>query len=338
MMRWVFLSNMILMFVSSSVLTALDGLLAAEASQSVRNRIVRVVTVSQAGLRRDANDLLEPTMSRLNQAASFHPDIACLPELFSNRAPEPVPGPVTQKLATWAREHASYVILGLKTKKAGRIYNSAILIDRMGQIIGQYNKVHPTEEEIKEGTTPGDDVGPPVFKTDFGTIGIQICFDVNWRDEWRQLKQAGAQIVFWPSAYPAGRQLPALALSNEYYIVSSTMDRPSHIYDISGDIRASSGKYEEWAGASIPLGKRLFEIDYNAGKVQQLQQKYGPKVQVVWFHDSDWFTLASLDPNLTVEDLIAEYGLTPLDEYLSRCTRVIDRARAEAMDKAQPRQ
>ena len=168
------------------------------ASQSNPDRIVRVVTISQEGLKMGTKDLLEPTMARLNQAASFHPDIACLPEMFSNRAPEPVPGPVTEKLAAWAREHSSYVIFGLRTKKGGIIYNTAVLMDRKGQIIGQYNKIHPTDGELKDGTTPGEDVGPPVFKTDFGTIGIQICFDVNWREEWRHLKEQGAQIVFWP--------------------------------------------------------------------------------------------------------------------------------------------
>jgi len=333
MMRWVTYSILSLMFMSLPALNSSSGQQATENSQSVRNRLVRIVTVSQEGIQRGTNDLLEPTMARLNQAASFHPDIACLPELFSNRAPESVPGPATERLATWARAHSSYLIFGLKTKKSNNVYNSAILIDRKGQIIGQYNKVHPTEEEIKQGTTPADEVGPSLFRTDFGTIGIQICFDVNWRDEWRRLKQGGAQIVFWPSAYPAGRQLPALALLNEYYIVSSTMDRLSHIYDITGDDLASSGKYQEWAGAAVPLGKRLFEIDYNAEKAHQILKKYGTKLQVAWYHDSDWFTLASLDPNLSVEDLIAEFGLTPLDDYIARCTKVIDQARADASGK-----
>ena len=297
-------------------------------------KIVRVVTVSQAQLQRQANDLLDPTMAILNHSASFQPDIACLPELFTDGAAEPVPGPVTERLARWAREHSSYVVFGLKTKEGDRIYNSAILIDRKGQLIGEYHKIHPTEDEIKGGITPGDDIGPAVFKTDFGTIGIQICFDVNWRDEWHRLKQRGAKIVFWPSAYPAARQLPALALSNEFYIVSSTSTGSASIYDITGEVLATSGKYREWAGAALPLGKRLFEVDRNAAKAAEIEQKYGPKVQVTWYHDSDWFTLASLDPHLTVEDLIAEYGLTPLREYLTESTKLIDRARAEAQGKA----
>lgn len=308
--------------------------MALGASQSSGDRIVRVVTLSQDGLEFGANDLLEPTMARLNRAASFHPDIACLPEVFSNRAPEQVPGVVTERLAMWAREHSSYVIFGLKTKQGNVVYNSAILLDRKGQVIGQYNKAHPTEGELKERITPGEDAGPPVFTTDFGVIGIQICFDVNWRDGWRHLKEQGAQIVFWPAAYPAGRQLPALALTNQFYVVSAVEGGAAHIFDITGEPLATTGKYQDWA-AALPLGKRLFEVDYNAPKVQEIQQKYGSRVEVTWYHDSDWVTVASLDPNLSTEYLIKEYGLTPLDDYLARSAKEQNQARAEAEHKVQ---
>jgi len=295
------------------------------------NPIPRIVTVSQAGLlRRAGSDLLEPTLERLNLARSFKPDIVCLPELFSNRDAEIVPGRVTDQLATWARTNSSYVIFGLRTKKAGRDFNSAILLDRKGKVVGQYDKVHPTEDEIQNGVTPGADASEPVFRTDFGMIGIQICFDVNWREGWQRLKQHGAQIIFWPSAYPAARQLPAMALSNEIYIVSSTVSGQSSIYDITGEVLASTGVHQEWVGAAIPLGKRVFETDYNAVKIPDLQRDYGSKIQVVWYHDSDWITLASLDPNLTVEELIGKYGLVPLREYISRATRTINAAKSKA--------
>ena len=52
-------------------------------------------------------------------------------------------------------------------------------------------------------------------------------------------------------------------------------------------------------------------------------------MEVVWFHEDDWFTLASVDPQLTVEDLIAEYGLTPLDDYRKRASQAVDSARSK---------
>jgi len=314
------------------------ALLAADArkpAQTRRNPIVRVVTITQADLKRESGDLLEETIARLDQAASFQPDIACLPELFPNRPPEPVPGPVTERLAAWARQHSSYVVFGLKTRTGGEVFNSAVLIDREGQVNGVYSKIHPTEGELKEGTTPGR-VDPPLFKTDFGIIGVQICFDINWWDTWKQLKQRGAKIVFFPSAFPAARQLSALALMNQYYIVSSAMRGSSKIYDITGEVLSSSGNYQQWAGAALPIGKRLFEIDFHVKKAREIQQKYGSKVEVVWFHDDDWFTLASLDPDLTVEDLMSEFGLTPLSDYRVRATAVIDKAREGAVEQVVP--
>ena len=334
-MRLISFSLVALAVLFSSLVAVAKGPLGTAEGPPGHKQIVRVVTISQEGLERGTSDLLEPTVARLDRASFFHPDIACLPEMFSNGDPEPVPGRVTERLSAWARQHSSYVVFGLRTKKGDRVYNSAILLDRKGQIIGQYNKIHPTEDELKDGTTPGEDIDPPVFKTDFGTIGIQICFDVNWREKWRRLKEQGAQIVFWPSAYPAARQLPALALVNEYYVVSSTMSGVAHIYDITGQVLAASGKYQDWAEAAIPLGKRLFEVDYNSSKAQEIQQKYGSRVEVNWYHDSDWFTLASLDPDLSVEDLIREYGLTPLDEYIARATKVINQARTSAENKEQ---
>jgi beta-ureidopropionase len=185
----------------------------------VRNHLVRVVTVSTDRLAANSRGgILEGAMERLNDAASFQPDIACLPELFTRSAAEAVPGPTTKLLGAWAQKHSCYVIAGIKTLSAGRTYNSAVLLDRRGQLIGQFNKIHPTERELEEGITPGLP-DPPVFDTDFGRIGIQICFDVNWWENWKRLKEKGARIVFFPAAYPAAQQLSAIALANEFFVV-----------------------------------------------------------------------------------------------------------------------
>jgi len=291
--------------------------------QSGRNHIVRVVTVSQEDLDRRSRDYLEQTLARLDQAASFQPDIVCLPEVFPRGPAEPVPGPVTNRLSDWARKHGCYVVAGLKTKTNGRVYNSAVLIDRKGEITGQFNKMHPTEGELQEGIVPGG-VDPPVFQTDFGVIGIQICFDVNWWDNWKRLKEKGAKIVFFPSAYPAYRQVAALALTNQFYVVSSPTSRQAHIYDITGKVLAASGHAQHWAAAALPMGKRLFETDFHVKKAREIQQKYGSKVELEWFHDDDWFTLASVDPELTTEEIIAEFGLTPLNDYRVRATKAVE--------------
>ncbi|MCP5116825.1 MAG: carbon-nitrogen hydrolase family protein [bacterium] len=301
---------------------------AGQAEPPPRNPIVRVVTVGQAGLGGKGQELFEDTLERLERAASYRPDIACLPELALRDIEEPALGPVRERLAKWARRNSSYLIYGIRARDNGKTYNSAILLGREGNVAGEFDKMYPTESELRDGISPGD-AEPPVFETDFGLIGIQICFDVNWWENWKRLKKKGAKIIFFPAAYPAATRIGMLALMNEIYIVSSTQDRPSRIYDITGRVLASSGRFEPWAAAALPLGKRLFEIDYHTRKAREIQKKYGAKVRVTWYHDDDWFTLASLAPELTVADLITEFGLTPLDEYRQRATRAVERAQQE---------
>ena len=300
----------------------------AEERRPARNQLVRVVTISTDRLE-GKGGILEGAMERLNQAASFQPDIACLPEIFTHSAAEPAPGPTTTRLGEWARKHSCYVIAGLNTLSGGRTYNSAVLLDRRGQLVGQFDKIHPTEKELDQGIAPGAP-DPPVFETDFGKIGIQICFDVNWWDNWKRLKEKGAQIVFFPAAYPAAQQLSAIALMNEFFVVSSTWARPSRIYDITGRILSASDLYQEWAGAVLPLGRRLYEVDFHVQKVRSIQEKYGSKVDVHWYHDDDWFTLASLDPHLTVDDINKEFGLTPLRDYRIRAAKAVESFRSKA--------
>lgn len=294
-----------------------------------RNPSVRIVAISQDGLRdKTPEEIVAATLTRLDRAASFRPDIASLPEAFTRGEPQTVPGPATERLAKWAREHNCYVICPILTRDEDRTYNSAVLIDRKGRIAGQYHKIRPTESELRSGTSPGP-VDPPVFETDFGTIGIQICFDVNWHRQWRHLKERGAKVVFFISAYPAARQIRTLAWLNQYFVVASTRARGSSIYDVTGEVLASSGQYQKWAGAVLPLGKTVFEIDFHVSKMREIQRKYGSRVEVAWYHDDDLVTLASLDPELTVEDLIREYELTPHQDYIRRAQRQQDELRSK---------
>ena len=292
-----------------------------------KDRAVQVATVTQDYLRElPREEMVNATLGRLEAAACRRPDIVCLPEAFTGNEPEPVPGPMTQRLSEWAKAKSAYVICPITAQEGDGAFNSAILLDRHGEIVGRYNKMHPTEGELGRGVRPGADA--PVFQTDFGTIGMQICFDVNWRDVWASLKQRGAEIIFWPSAYPAHRMLSALAWMNEVYVVSSTMTRASRIYDITGEVMSQSGMFQPWAQATLHLGKRLFEIDYHTDTIRKVEQRYGRRVLIQWYHDEDWFTLTSVDPELSTDSIIGEFEMVPLQPYHARCERAIEEARS----------
>jgi beta-ureidopropionase len=276
-----------------------------------------VMSMAKTGLEKD-KDIVGGMINRIRIMSLYKPDIICLPEIFkgtSAKEAETVPGSTTDRLAVIAKELGCYIICPLHTKKGGKVYNSAVLIDRKGELVGQYDKIHPVSVESERGVTPGSSP-PPVFRTDFGTIGIQICFDINWVEEWKSLKEQGAEIVFWPSAYPAGRNLQAYAWLFKYYVVGSPWRDPATIYDISGDLMASSGQYEHWAFARLNLEKVFLEITDYAERLDDMKRKYGRKVLIRYYNDEDWVTIESRSPDLKMSEILNEYKLVPHWNYI----------------------
>jgi len=284
--------------------------------RSPREPLVLSVTIEKIDKNRN---IPEQMIERMLVTATYKPDLICLPEAFSTtpETAETVPGPTVNIFSNYAKKHQCYVICPIHARKNGKIYNTAVLIDREGKVIGMYDKIYPTEGEIDAGVTPGN-LTPPVFKTDFGTIGILICFDVNWIDAWRKLKEQGAEIIFWTAAYPAGRMLPSYAWMFQYYVVGCSRRDPALIYDMSGDLITSSGTYEHWALASLNLEKIFCEIDFHVKKVKQIRKKYGRKVRIVYYNNEDWVTIESRSSDLTIKQLIDEFGLVSHHDYINR--------------------
>ena len=173
--------------------------------------------------------------------------------------------------------------------------------------------------------TPGA-LMPPVFITDFGTIGMQICMDASWFENWRLLKEAGAEIVFFPSQGPFGDTLAYHAWMNQYYIVSATGE-DARILDITGDIIASDGEFARWACAPVNLEKELIHIWPHVQKFDDIQKKFGRKLRIKIYHPENWATIESLDPDLKVRDVLKEYGLPTYEEQLKEATEIQDKYR-----------
>ena len=196
-------------------------------------REVWVASMCQVGLKaQNTQEMCKKMLDRMEEVTPYQPDIICTPEVFPfvgltgdrksvSEVAEERTGPVLDQFADYARRHHCYVICSTYTKEAGHCYIASVLFDREGRYVGEYRKTNPTDGELKLGVTPGP-LHQSVFETDFGTMGIQICYDVNWYDNWRRLSDAGAKIVFWPSAFAGGMMLNSLAWMNKFYIVSST--------------------------------------------------------------------------------------------------------------------
>jgi predicted amidohydrolase len=286
---------------------------------------VWIATLSQTGIEgRDHEEKVNGFLQRLREIEPYQPDIVCLPEAFpyvgrpplSEIAEVPV-GRFCRPFAEFAGRNQCYVICPVYTKENGRYYNAAVIIDRKGVAVGEYRKAHPTIGEMERGITPGP-LDPPVFHTDFGTVGVQICYDIEWSDGWKKLQQSDAEIVFWPSAFAGGRALNAKAQLHQYCVVSSTRKDTAKICDISGEQIAWTGRWNHWICAPVNLEKAFLHTwPYNR-HFTAIQAKYGRRVHIRTFHEEEWTIIESRSREVKVADVLNEFGIKTYEQHIRR--------------------
>jgi len=204
------------------------------------------------------------------------------------------------------------------------------LIDRKGNIAGIYDKVFPFWGEgfHDPPSVPGKDI--PVFETDFGKIGMAICFDANFPDAFKRLSDLGAELVIWPSAYSGGMSLQAHAINHNYYIVTSTLVPDCIMYDITGrEIYYQKNPAGiNISRLNIDLDRRIFHFDLNIGKRDRLLREHAGEIeQDTCLEREGWFTLRALKSGVSVKKLAKEYGLEELSDYKKRKGDELDRLR-----------
>jgi predicted amidohydrolase len=272
---------------------------------------------------------LRSALEWIDQAATDKPDIIVLPEIFPAtgvaaeewvQIAQTVPGPITDAVGERARRYNAYIICPMVERKGGKVYNSAVLIDRNGQPMGSYHKIHPTIGEIEAGITPGTD--PVVFETDFGWIGCAICFDLNFRDVMEGLKGNGAEAVFFSSMYRGGLQLSIWAFDFGVWMISATPGEMSAIVDPLGKVKATSWNYNRIISKVINLDYAVLHIDYSHPKWNDIKAKYGNGVELDVSAPEGVFCLYSHAPDVTVQDIIEEFELETRDEYFARANRI----------------
>lgn len=165
-----------------------------------------------------------------------------------------VPGPVTEMLGGLARRRKAWVAAGLYEREGRAVYNTAVLLDREGRVAGKYRKVYLPREEVERGLTPGH--AYPVFETDFGRVGMMICYDVFFPDPARALAAQGADVIVLPIWGGDETLAAARAIENKVFLVASGYDHPTYIMDPDGKRVAQAPQRGEVALAEIDLSRR----------------------------------------------------------------------------------
>ena len=178
----------------------------------------------------------------LEKIKDENPDFVILPEMFccpyqTENFPiyaEKEGGPVWQQLSGYAKQYGIYLIGGSMPEKdaEGNVYNTSYIFDREGKQIGKHRKVHLFDIDVKGGQTfkesdtltAGD--SNTVFDTEFGKIGVMLCFDIRFPELSRMMVNDGAKVIFVPAAFnmttgPAHWELSfrTRALDNQIYMV-----------------------------------------------------------------------------------------------------------------------
>jgi len=266
-------------------------------------------------------------------------DLAILPETavtgeVAGRAvicAVPFDGPVQEAFARKAREHHCYIVVPtylLETQGKKICSNAGILVGRQGEVVGTYRKLHLAvpvgSDSMEGGSTPGKEV--PVFACDFGKLGIQICFDMEYDYGWEQLARKGAELVAWPTQSPQTAQPAFRALRHRYYVVSSTWRNNASIFEPTGRITAQIKPPEQVLVQEIDLSYALLPWSKELQNGMALRAKYGDKVGFRYYEDEDRGIFWSNDPGVTIGQMIRSIGVSEEEEEFHRIDRLFHKA------------
>lgn len=210
------------------------------------------------------------------------------PRLVSERtrilaAAEPIPGTSTNHFAALARELGVWIVFGIDENRAGKLYNTAVLMDPQGTIIGCYSKVHLQNWMEASGVNHGDSF--PVWDVVIDGIqtklGIEICYDIQHPESTLELVLGGAEVVLNPYCTDDFARAPLVhlyqtrALENAVFIVRVNYAAP-HNNGTSGIFNFEGATQEELGPAEgILVG------DLNLTALRKYRGKwnpvYGPK-------------------------------------------------------------
>jgi hypothetical protein len=226
---------------------------------------------------------------------------------------------VQKFFAQTARQNNCYIVYSAHREMPdGTRRNSSVLIDRKGNVVGIYDKNHPTIGEMEKGIVCGKDA--PVIECDFGRVAMAICFDLNFDELRLKYARAGPDLIIFSSMYHGGLMQGYWAYSCRCHFVGAVAGRatPSEIRNPLGQVVASNTNYFDFAVATVNLDCKLVHLDYNWERLRRLKSKYGPKVTISDPGCLGAVLVSSEHETVSVDEMIEEFEIELLDDYFAR--------------------
>ncbi|HZF09444.1 MAG TPA: nitrilase-related carbon-nitrogen hydrolase [Thermoanaerobaculia bacterium] len=182
------------------------------------------IALAQLAASPDRTANLDRVTAAMQEAKQAGADLVAFPEVVLDRffpvrpndraalaLAEPIPGPVTDRIAALARELGIVTVFNLyEVDSAGRRFDSSPVFDADGRLLGVTRMLHITDYEGFHEQSyyhPGDlsgEAGLPVYDTRVGRIGVAICYDRHYPEVMRSLGVQGAELVVIPQAGTVG--------------------------------------------------------------------------------------------------------------------------------------
>jgi len=186
---------------------------------------------------------LKAASDMLKRAAESGADMAALPEMFNcpydnkkfgEYAEEVGKGITSQKISELSGELGIYIVAGsIPELFRDRLYNTSMVFDPTGKMIGLHRKAHLFDINIENGIkfmesevlSPGNNI--TVIETDFCRLGVAICYDIRFPELSRLMTLKGAELIILPGAFnmttgPAHWELlmRTRALDNQVFVAA----------------------------------------------------------------------------------------------------------------------
>ena len=159
---------------------------------------------------------IQTACEKIREAVQNGADFAVLPEMFCcpyqndcfRAYGEAEHGPAQTVLSALAAELGIYIVGGSIPELAkGNVYNTSYVYGRRGELLAKHRKAHLFDIDVAGGQrfmesdtlSPGNDV--TTFETEFGTMGLCICFDLRFEELARCMCLRGAKVIFVPAAF-----------------------------------------------------------------------------------------------------------------------------------------
>jgi len=244
------------------------------------------IAVCQIRTELDQAETMKKAADFISRAAQSGADLVVLPEMFNcpyssryfRRYAAQGHEETVAAMSEWAEKNGIWLVGGSIPETEGeKLYNTSFVFDREGRLVAKHRKIHLFDVDIPgmhfhESATfsPGEQI--TVFDTEFGRMGVAICFDVRFPELFRAMAVRGAKVIFLPAQFNMATgpvhwadSLKLRAVDNELFLIGAAAARfegfdyecwgHSAVYDPYGIELASADETEQILYADLNLAR-----------------------------------------------------------------------------------